>query len=221
VKDAVYSAASVEEALRVASRSLGVTVGELRYLVLDPGGEERIAQIAVLLDAMRPRSTPAAPRTAGREAEPLASRSDRIRRWFEVLSETLGSALDVEVEDAGAGGVRVRLIGEASSLDPDEWSAVEMLLRRAFGPPRVPGRLSLQIPGRREDRDAGLRDLAHALAAAVRSDGEPRATEPLNSYERRLVHVAVGEVGGLVTESLGDGALRSVSIRLAESPAEP
>jgi spoIIIJ-associated protein len=224
VRDAVYSASSVEEARQLASRGLGVAVSELRYVVLDAGSDERPAQIAVLLDAMRSPRAPgareeAAPRPPVGERARTASRSDRIRRWFEALSDALGP-VDVEIEDSGPEGVRVSVLGEKPGLVDEEWSALEMLLRRAFGPPRVPGRITLEVPGRREGRENGLRERARELAEAVRGDGEPRSTEPLNSYERRLVHVSVAELGGLVTESQGEGALRCVSIRVAEAPAE-
>jgi len=206
----------------VASRGLGVTVPELRYVVLDPGSEDRHAQIAVLLDAMRsPRERPPREEPERRtERSERAPRAERMRRWFEALSDSLGP-LEVEIEDSGEEGVRVTLLGDDPVLEPEEWNAVEMLLRRAYGPPRVPGRIHLVVPGQREGREAALRRQARELAEAVRTDGEPRSTEPLNSYERRLVHVAVAELGGLVTESQGEGAQRCVSIRVAEAAAEP
>jgi hypothetical protein len=221
VRDALYSAGSVDEALRLASLGLGVTVAELRYVVLDAGSDQRPARIAVLLEAMQPAARRVPREPPPRDPVDTASRPARIREWFAALSEVL-APLEVEVEDAGSAGVRVRLQpGDPGLLESEEWEALELLLRRAFGSPRLPGRVLFDVPGRRVDREAGLRRRAQELAAAVRSDGEPRSTEPLNSYERRLVHVAVAELGGLTTESQGEGAVRTVAIRLAEAAAEP
>lgn len=217
MKDAVYTASSVPEALRVAGSALGVPTEQLRYVVLEAGGEDQPARIAVLLDAMRasPRPVP-----AEREAPPPpAPREARVRRWFEVLGEALDAPVDVEVDDRGPEGLQIRVVGTPPELETDEWGALERLLQRAFGPPRAEGRVTVEVPGLRESREARLRDRALELARDVREDGEPRRTEPLNSYERRLVHIAVGELGGLATESEGEGPDRCVVIRRADAPA--
>lgn len=222
MRDAVYSARNVEEALRVAGQTLGVPVAELRYVVLDAGGEEQPARIAVLLDAMRNATAPArAPREPQRPSRsapastPL-SRVERVERWFEALGEALGESVEVGAEDAGPEGLVIRVLGTPPELDAGEWNALERLLQRAFGPPRAEGRVTLEVPGLRESREARLREQARELAEAVRSDGEPRTTEPLNSYERRLIHIAVADVGGLVTQSEGEGPERAVVIRRAD-----
>ena len=35
---------------------------------------------------------------------------------------------------------------------------------------------------------------------------------PLNSYERRIVHMAVAELEGVASESVGDAAVKMVTI---------
>lgn len=224
MRDALYSAASVEEALRVAGQTLGLPVAELRYVVLEPGGEERPARIAVLLDALGGAAPPSgsgrAPGSRSRsEAEPepeTEPRAQRVERWFAALGEALGEPAEVEADDRGPDGLVIRVLGTPPDLEADEWSALERLLQRAFGPPRSEGRVTLEVPGLRESREARLRGQARELAEAVRGDGEPRRTEPLNSYERRLIHIAVAEVGGLVTRSEGEGPERAVVIRRAD-----
>jgi spoIIIJ-associated protein len=74
-------------------------------------------------------------------------------------------------------------------------------------------------PGYRETRDESLRAEALALAQAVRSDGRPRESRPLNSYERRIIHVVVSEEPGLRTFSVGEGAERRVTVALADPEA--
>lgn len=216
MRDAVYSADSVGEALRIASRALGVSAGELRYVVLEAGAEDRPARIAVLLDAMRAAAPSAGATEPAVPVPPPEARSVRVRRWFTALGEELDAVPEVEVEDAGAEGLRIRVVGTPPELEAEEWSALELLLQRAFGPPRAEGRVSLEVPGRRESREQRLWQRALELARAVRDDGEERQTEPLNSYERRLVHMAVAELGGLATESEGSGAERRVRIRRSD-----
>jgi spoIIIJ-associated protein len=50
-------------------------------------------------------------------------------------------------------------------------------------------------------RDASFLLRIHQLAEAVRIDGRPVETEPLNSYDRRLIHNAYRDDAELLTES--------------------
>src|SRR5204862_2429842 len=90
--------------------------------------------------------------------------------------------------------------------------ALEHLLQRAYRDRVSAGRLSVQCEGYRDHRDARLRSRALELARAVEADGKPRRTEALNSYERRIVHMAVSELPALETYSVGEGADRRVTI---------
>lgn len=58
-----------------------------------------------------------------------------------------------------------------------------------------------------------LRRLAVRLAEEVLRTGE--ATEihrELNSFERRVVHMAVSEIEGVYSESIGDGPVKQIRI---------
>jgi spoIIIJ-associated protein len=74
--------------------------------------------------------------------------------------------------------------------------------------------------GNRERRDEALRQRALQLADAVRVDGQPRRLEGLNSYERRIVHMALADAAGVETFSVGEGAGRRVVIAPRVSTAE-
>jgi spoIIIJ-associated protein len=95
--------------------------------------------------------------------------------------------------------------------------ALEHVLQRAASRPGSRQRVVVACPGYREQRDDSLRAEARSLAQAVRRDGRPRQTRPLNAYERRIVHIAVSEEPGLRTFSVGEGADRRVTV----APAEP
>ena len=87
-----------------------------------------------------------------------------------------------------------------------------------FGRRLAGQRISLECEGYRQRRDEAVRALAQALAAAVKESGEARTTPPLNAYERRLVHLAVGGEEGLMTYSVGEGEDRRVTV--APRPAD-
>jgi spoIIIJ-associated protein len=132
-----------------------------------------------------------------------------------VLAETASVDLAAEVEQ-GPDGLVVRLQGPGCAMlleeDGEVFRALEHLLQRAFRARLESGRLAVQCDGYRNHRDGRLRDQALELAKAVEADGRPRRTEPLNSYERRIVHMVVSERPGLETYSVGEGADRRVTI---------
>jgi spoIIIJ-associated protein len=57
----------------------------------------------------------------------------------------------------------------------------------------------------------------------VKARGEEALLNPLNSYERRLVHLALSEIDGVGTRSVGEGALKRIAIFPAakSSPGAP
>jgi spoIIIJ-associated protein len=59
-----------------------------------------------------------------------------------------------------------------------------------------------------------LRQMAKLLAEKAKQSGLDQQLGPLNPYERRLVHLAVAEVPGVTTESVGDAFSKTVLISL-------
>lgn len=64
----------------------------------------------------------------------------------------------------------------------------------------------------RKGKDVELRSMAKFLAQKVADTGMDQQMGPLNPYERRMVHMAVAEVPGVTTESVGDAFLKTVLI---------
>jgi spoIIIJ-associated protein len=68
--------------------------------------------------------------------------------------------------------------------------------------------------GYRKGKDIELRQMAKLLAEKAKQSGADQQLGPLNPYERRLVHMAVAEVPGVTTESIGDAFSKTVLISL-------
>jgi spoIIIJ-associated protein len=64
----------------------------------------------------------------------------------------------------------------------------------------------------RKGKDVELRAMARILAEKAKDTGLDQQLGPLNPYERRLVHIAVAEVPGATTESIGDAFSKTVLI---------
>lgn len=73
-------------------------------------------------------------------------------------------------------------------------------------------RISLNIGNYREKREETLTNLANRMAAQVLKTGKNRTLEPMNPYERRIIHTAIQKIDGVVSNSFGDGTGRRVVI---------
>ncbi len=71
---------------------------------------------------------------------------------------------------------------------------------------------SLDVDGHRQRKEAGLNKLAERMAAKVIKRQKSVTLEPMNSYERRLVHMALRDHGDVYTKSVGEGRERRVRI---------
>ena len=73
-------------------------------------------------------------------------------------------------------------------------------------------RITLDTEGYRSRREETLRRLAHRNAVRVRQTGRPVAMEPMNPYERRILHSALQGFSGVSTHSEGEEPNRRVII---------
>ena len=72
--------------------------------------------------------------------------------------------------------------------------------------------LGLDVAGYRDKRESDLTALAQRIGAKVRKTGRSFAMEPMNPYERRIIHSAIGKMEGVRSESKGEGRDRRVVI---------
>jgi len=93
--------------------------------------------------------------------------------------------------------------------------ALQHVIDMAFGR-RLPDdqRVFVDALDYRRGKDVELRQMAKLLAEKAKQTGLDQQIGPLNPYERRLVHLAVAEVPGVTTESVGDAFSKTVFISL-------
>lgn len=77
-------------------------------------------------------------------------------------------------------------------------------------------RVSINAGNYREKREDTLKELAKKQAARVRKYGRSVCLDPMNPYERRIIHTTVQEIEGVSSHSVGSEADRKVVITLAE-----
>ena len=74
-------------------------------------------------------------------------------------------------------------------------------------------RVVLDIGNYREKREETLKALARRMSASAIRSGRNRSLEPMNPYERRIIHTEVQSIEGVSSFSVGDGDRRHVVIQ--------
>ena len=132
------------------------------------------------------------------------------------VTAAFGITATVVVEET-ADGPRLNLTGDEAELlvrhrgEPIKALAhiVDMSYGRALGEEQ---RVFVDALEYRKGKDIELRTTAKFLAQKVADTGVDQQMGPLNPYERRMVHMAVAEVPGVTTESVGDAFSKTVLI---------
>jgi spoIIIJ-associated protein len=139
-----------------------------------------------------------------------------IVEFLKRFSSALGIAADVHVEET-ADGPRLNLTGDEAELlarhRGEPLKALQHVVDMAFGR-TLDGekRIFVDALEYRKGKDVELRQMAKLLAEKAKQSGLDQQLGPLNPYERRIVHMAVAEVPGATTESVGDAFSKTVLI---------
>ncbi len=72
----------------------------------------------------------------------------------------------------------------------------------------------------RRRKEKRLKEFAQQVAQQVRESGKNEILDFMNPYERRIVHIAVNQVPGITSESIGEGFLKRVKIFQVGKPPE-
>ena len=80
-------------------------------------------------------------------------------------------------------------------------------------------RIATDCCGFRAKRKVQLEELAGKMVAKAKRTGRTVALEPMNPYERRIIHAAVSEIENATSRSVGEEPYRKVLISSTERPA--
>ena len=124
-----------------------------------------------------------------------------------------------------ATGCHLEIDGADSALLLNEGGelleAFQHLVNQAFGRSLPQGeRIICDVENFRATREAELRAMARHAAERVRTTGVAFAFGPMNSNERRVIHLALADQEDLHTESIGEGSARRLKVSLKTSPRQ-
>lgn len=118
-----------------------------------------------------------------------------------------------------ASGCLLNIEGADSSLLLNEGGefleALQHLVNQSVGRELPKGeRIVCDVDDFRATREAELRAMASYVAGLVRKTGLPYTFGPMNSNERRVIHLSLAEDDDLLTESVGEGSARRLKVTL-------
>ncbi len=140
---------------------------------------------------------------------------ERMGKFVKDIGQALGLTLDVEVERI-EDGTRLRLAGDGSEVllqrKAAGLDALQHIVNAAFRREHTDGHIVVDCLDYRNGKDSELRESARILAERARDTGEPQEIGPLNPYARRIVHMAVADIAGVSSESIGEAFMKTVLI---------
>ena len=148
------------------------------------------------------------------------SAQQQVADFIVKVAREMGLSVQAEIE-TNADGTRINLEGEGSETllarRGEGLQALQHIVDSAFRKQLGDERLLIDCMNFRRGKDNELRQMAKFLAEKARTSGIEQSIGPLNAYERRLVHLAVAEIPGVTSESIGDAAVKTVTITASRS----
>ena len=166
--------------------------------------------------------TPTEPPVLFDEATPAG----RAQRFLMDVTDRMGVKVDVYVDDSVENSLYIHMIGDTlgiligrrgETLDALQYLTSLQVNKGREGYIRV----TLDTENYRAKREDSLRRLAQRMANRAQKTGRRVVLEPMNPYERRVLHTALQNHPAVTTHSEGEEPNRRVVIMLKGQPEKP
>ena len=166
--------------------------------------------------------TPTEPPVLFDEATPAG----RAQRFLLDVTDRMGVKVDVYVDDSVENSLYIHMIGDTlgiligrrgETLDALQYLTSLQVNKGREGYIRV----TLDTENYRAKREDSLRRLAQRMANRAQKTGRRVVLEPMNPYERRVLHTALQNHPAVTTHSEGEEPNRRVVIMLKGQPEKP
>ena len=208
-KEIIVSAKSVEEAVAKAVLELGApSEDKIEYTVLEDAKKGFLGIGAT--DAKI-----SATYTVGGE--------ENAFEFIKKLLDDMNIEAEVTMTDGEAGEKKIIVSGEGAAilighhgetLDSLQYLASLAANKRVDGKKEDYVRITVDVEGYRAKREETLRALARRMAARVQKYKKSVMLEPMNPYERRIIHSEIQNIAGVSTNSIGSENNRKIVIFL-------
>jgi len=212
-KHITITAKTVEEAIAKAAFELGAPNAEaIAYTVLEEGKKGFLGLGAV---------------PAKIEASYTLAGADLALDFIRNLVSGMGLDATVEMTEDGENKL-IRVLGESAgvlighhgdTLDSLQYLANLAANKKVAGEKREFCRITVDVENYRGKREETLRALARNKAEKVLRYKKSQTLEPMNPYERRIIHSEVQKIEGVSTNSIGSENNRRVVLYLEDTVA--
>ena len=190
-----FKAKTVDEAITAATLELGISSDKLQYEVVDEGSKGFLGIF---------NSKPAVIKVILKK-----SLLERTQEFCDELFAAMKVETTVNIDLSGSDmGILIGKRGQ--TLDALQYLISLYVNRESDAYIRV----KLDTENYRERRKATLEKLAKKIAYTVKRTKKPVALEPMNPYERRVIHSALQNDRYVCTKSEGEEPYRKVVIML-------
>ena len=213
-KELIVTGKTVEEARKKAAAELGMEEEALTVTVLDEGKKGFLG-----IGAMEARIS-VSYSVKGEDSAMEFIKTVVADMGLEglVIGKKAGDNDDVMITvDGENAGVLIGHHGE--TLDSLQYLANLAANKKVNGEKREFVKITLDIEGYRAKRETALRALARRMAAKVIKYKKSVMLEPMNPYERRIIHSEVQGIEGVSTNSIGSENNRRVVMFLDDEKA--
>ncbi len=145
--------------------------------------------------------------------------------FINTLLKDMSIEAQVSVSTGDNDDTRINIVGEAASvlighhgetLDSLQYLANLAANKRVDGKKEPYVKISVDVEGYRAKREETLRALARRMAAKVQKYKKSVMLEPMNPYERRIIHSEIQGIEGVSTNSIGSDNNRKIVIFLED-----
>ena len=208
-QELIKIAKTTEEAVKIAADELGVAVSDVEFEVLEEAKKGFFGMGAA---------------PAKVKVTYIFKPLEAARSFVETLIKDMELDATVTIHEDGAGEALITISGEGAGTlighHGDTLDSLQYLVNLAANKKetdeRKYTRISIDIENYREKREETLKKLARHMAEKAKRTGRNVVLEPMNPYERRIIHTTVQEIEGVTSHSVGSDGDRKVVITLEE-----
>ena len=150
--------------------------------------------------------------------EKLEQAENNVKTFFEAIINKLGNNINYSIEKK-SNGLEISLSGEDAGFLIGYRGETMYAFQSVISTIANKGidekiRVWLDIEGYKEKRERTLNDLANRLARTVERTRKSVTLEPMQAYERKIIHSVLQDSKTVKTESIGEEPRRRVVISL-------
>ncbi|MBP8626747.1 MAG: Jag N-terminal domain-containing protein [Syntrophorhabdaceae bacterium] len=221
-----FEGKTYEEAIKKATTGLNAEEKDLEIEVKEVDtkgilgllGSKKIRILARIKETMDITAKTAKDISRAIDADDIDSPEEYGKNFIESFGRLFGLTINAKSTHANGRLVFYLQCDNGDILigkDGEVLEALQYIIRLAIAKRYKQGmRILIDINGYREKRKKALTIMAKRLAARVKRLGRPIKTDPLNPYERRVIHTLFKHNKDIKTKSEGEGHIKKVIISL-------